>query len=151
MKKLFLLLSLAAAPMLLPACSSDDPAPQTVFSPEPAGALTSLKTGTVTPQNGTPTNGSLAIVRDEQNREYVQLNPDFTSDFHTGTVTVYLAKTAARIGEQRAAAATNVRAVGFVNKNGKQFLELKDGSAGFNYVVFYCETAEINFGNSQLK
>ena len=153
MRKPFaLLLLLSLAPLGFSACSNDDdPDPQTVSTPDPVGNLASLKTGTIAPQNGTPTTGTLALVRDNQNQEYVQLNMDFMSDFHTGTVTVYLAKAATNIGAQRTAAASNVKAVGFVNKNGKQFLRLDGSSANFSHVVIYCETAEINFGAAPLQ
>jgi len=153
MRKSFFLLLLSLAPVTFSACSNDDDdaAPQVVSTRDPVGNLSSLKTGTITPQNGTPTRGTLAVVRDNQNQEFVQFNMDFTSDFHTGTVTVYLAKADTRIGAQRQATAANVKAVGFVNKNGKQFLRLDGSSAGFSHVVFYCETAEINFGAAPLQ
>ncbi|MBT9392508.1 DM13 domain-containing protein [Hymenobacter sp. NST-14] len=150
MKKPFALL-LALAPALFSACSDNDPEPQIISSPDPVGTLTSLRTGSITPQNGTPTRGTLALVRDAQNQEFVQLNADFTSDFHTGTVTVYLAKADTRIGTQRAAAGSNVQVVGLVNKNGQQFLRLGGSSTGFSHVVFYCETAAINFGAAPLQ
>lgn len=151
MKKPLAILLLCLAPVLFSACSNDDPEPQTISTPDPVGTLMSLKTGTIAPQNGTPTRGTLALVRDGQNQEFVQLNMDFTSDFHTGTVTVYLAKADTRIGVQRAAAASNVKAVGFVNRNGQQYLRLDGSSAGFSHLVFYCETAEINFGAAPLQ
>lgn len=143
---------LAALPAAFVACNNDDdPEPDRVFTADPVGMVTSLKTGTISPQNGTPTRGTLAVIRDAQNNEFVQLNEDFTSDFHTGTVTVYLAKDLTNIGMQRRAAAGNVKAVGFVNRNGKQFMRVDGASAGFTHIVFYCETAEINFGASPLR
>lgn len=155
MKKLFrpvLALSLLAALPAVVACSNDDdPAPQVMSTPDPVGTITSLKMGTITPQNGTPTRGTLAVIRDGQNQEFVQLNADFTSDFHTGTVTVYLAKDLTNIGAQRRAAATNVKSVGLVNRNGSQFLRIDGASAGFTHIVFYCESAAINFGASPLQ
>ena len=153
MRKSLALLLLSLVPIGFTACSNDnnEPAPQTVSTPDPVGNLVSLKTGTIAPQNGTPTRGTLALVRDNQNQEFVQLNMDFTSDFHTGTVTVYLAKADTPLGTQRTAAASNVKAVSFVNKNGKQYLRLDGSSAGFSHLVFYCETAEINFGAAPLQ
>ena len=103
--------------------------------------------------NGTPTVGTLTILKDANNQEWLHLNADFTSSFATGTVTVYLAKSAARIGDQRVLPpppVPNIRAIGFVNQNGAQDLKISGSQQGFSHVVFYCETAEINFGNAPL-
>ncbi|OWP62216.1 hypothetical protein CDA63_15485 [Hymenobacter amundsenii] len=160
MKKLLfplLLVALLGTPSLLSSCSSsndNDPAPQTptTGTVTPNGNLTTLKTGTIAPQSGTPTTGMLTIVRDADNREFVQLADNFVSDFHTGTVTIYLAKDATNIGAQRRADATNVKVVALVNKNGRQvFLIDRGGLESFSTVVFYCETASINFGAAPLK
>jgi hypothetical protein len=130
---------------------------KTEFSNLPIGAVTSLKTGTITQQNapGTPpTTGTLALLQDSKGNEFLKLNSDFTSGFSTGTVAVYFAKTNAEIKAQRngGTTATNVKAVGFVNKAGEQYLQLPvAGTAtGFAFVVFYCETAEVNFGSAPL-
>lgn len=138
------------------ACNNDDDAtPQTTDGP--SGTTTTLRTGTLTAENGTPTTGTVSTVRDANNVEWLSLGNDFRSDFGTGTVTAYLGKTGANIKSQRTTAAGapngagNVLAVGFVTKNGQQFLRLPASPSPFSYVVMYCETVEINFGNAQLK
>ena len=141
----------------LTACSksSTDATPQPANGP--IGTVTTLKTGTLKSENGTPTAGMVSVLRDASNDEYVALANDFKSDFGTGTIAVYLAKSAANIKSQRTKAdgspngAGNVLAVGFVSKNGQQYLKLPAASSAFSYVVLYCETVEINFGNAPLQ
>jgi Electron transfer DM13 len=150
-----LLATLLAAPTLLSSCTKNEddaaPNPPTTSTVTPNGAVSTLKAGTIAPQNGTPTTGMLTIVRDADNREFVQLADDFKSDFHTGTVTIYLAKAATNIGAQRRADASSVKVVGLVNKNGKQVFLIDRGLESFTTVVFYCETAAINFGAAPLQ
>lgn len=136
-------------------CKKDEVAPTTtvVNNNGPVAPTTTLKTGTLVAENGTPTAGTLSVIKDANNEEWVSFNSSFTSTFATGTVTVYLAKTAARIGTQRMLpppAVPNILAVGFVTKNGAAALKIPGSSTGFSYVVLYCETAEINFGNTLL-
>ena len=140
------------------ACNKDDNNPTTqVTTDGPAGATTTLRTGTLTAENGTPTAGTVSTVRDVNGVEWLQLGQNFKSDFGTGTVTAYLAKTGANIKTQRTKTdgspngLGNVQAVGFVQKNGQQYLKLSGSPTPFSYVVMYCETVEINFGNAQLK
>lgn len=136
-------------------CKKDEAAPTTtvINNNGPVAPTTTLKNGTLTAENATPTAGSLTVVRDANNDEWVSFNSNFTSTFATGTVAVYLAKTAARIGTQRTLPpppVPNILAVGFVTKNGVASLKISGSSAGFSYIVLYCETAEINFGNALL-
>lgn len=139
------------------ACNDDsnDAQPQTTDGP--SGTTTMLRTGTLTAENGTPTAGTVSLVRDANNAEWISMADNFRSEFGTGTVAVYLAKTAANVKSQRTNAngspngAGNVLATGFVTMNGKQYLKLPASSSPFPYVIFYCETVEINFGNAQLK
>ena len=142
---------------LTTACNNDDEEAQPQATDGPVGTVTTLQSGTLMAENGTPTMGTLAIVRDDNDDEFLSLNDDFRSDFATGTIVVYLAKTGANIKSQRTNAdgtpngAGNVQAIGFVNKNGQQYLKLPSAATGFSYVVFYCETVEINFGNALLR
>jgi hypothetical protein len=129
----------------------------TEFSNLPIGAITSLKTGTITQQNapGTPpTSGTLSVIQDSKGNQFVKLDASFTTGFATGTVAVYFAKTNEEIKAQRngGTTASNVQALGFVNKAGEQYIPLASAglASGFSYVVFYCETAEVNFGSAML-
>lgn len=139
------------------ACNDDsnDAQPQTTDGP--SGTTTTLRTGTLTAESGTPTAGTVSLVRDANNVEWINLADNFRSDFKTGTVSVYLAKTGANVKAQRTNAdgspngAGNVLATGFVTRNGQQYLKLPASSTPFSYVIFYCETVEINFGNAQLR
>ena len=142
------------AVVLFTGCSKDDPAPVAVVNNAgPVAPTTALRSGTLVAENATPTMGSVSIIRDANNDEWVSLGANFTSTFATGTVTAYLAKSAARIGDQRTLPpppVPNVLAVGFVSANGAKFLKITGASATFSHVVLYCETAEVNFGNAPL-
>jgi Electron transfer DM13 len=145
----------ASAVLLLSSCTKTETV--TEFSNAPIGETTVLKTGTITQQNtsGTPpTSGTLSVIQDSKGTQFLKLSSSFTSGFSTGTVAIYFAKTNAEIKTQRAGGttATNVRAVGFVNKAGEQFIVLNGANlfTGFSFVVFYCETAEVNFGAAPL-
>ena len=129
----------------------------TEFSNLPIGATTALKTGTIMQQNapGTPpTSGGLSVIQDSKGNQFLKLDANFTSGFSTGTVAVYFAKTNSEIKAQRngGTTASNVLALGFVNKAGEKYIQLAGPGlfSGFSYVVFYCETAEVNFGAAQL-
>ncbi len=136
-------------------CKKDDPASTSTVTNNsgPIAPTTTLRNGTLVAENATPTAGSASIIRDANSDEWVSLGSNFTSTFATGTVTVYLAKSAARIGDQRTLPpppVPNVLAVGFVSSNGTKFLKITGSSATFSHIVLYCETAEINFGNAPL-
>lgn len=141
---------------LATACSKETAATVTPAN-GPIGATTTLKAGTLKAENGTPTAGTVMTIRDANGDEYLSLGADFKSDFGTGTVAVYLAKAAGNIKSQRTTAtgapngAGNVLAIGFVAKNGQQYLKLPAASSAFSHVIFYCETVEINFGNAPLQ
>lgn len=154
MKKILILL-MAVASISLNACKKTETV--TEFSNLPIGAVTTLKTGTVTQQNapGTPpTSGTLSVIQDSKGTQFLKLDASFTSGFTTGTVAVYFAKTNEEIKVQRngGTTPTNVLAIGFVGKAGEKYFPLSATGlfTGFSYVVFYCETAEVNFGSAPL-
>ncbi len=129
----------------------------TEFSDLPIGAITTLRTGTISQQNapGTPpTSGSLSVIQDSKGTQFLKLDASFMSGFSTGTVAVYFAKTNGEIKNQRngGTTASNVLALGFVGKAGEKYFQLSNAGlfTGFSFVVFYCETAEVNFGSAPL-
>ncbi|GEM_PF-3519071 len=154
MKKTIFLL-MAVASISLSACKKTETV--TEFSNLPIGAVSTLKTGTIGQQNapGTPpTSGNLSVIQDSKGNQFLKLDANFTSGFSTGTVAVYLAKTNGEIKNQRngGTTPTNVLAVGFVGKAGEKYFQLSSAGlfTGFSFVVFYCETAEVNFGSAPL-
>lgn len=154
MKKITILV-LTVASIYFNACSKTTTV--TEFTNLPVGAITVVKTGLISQQNapGTPpTSGNLSIIQDSKGTQFVKLDANFTSGFATGTVAVYFAKTNGEIKAQRngGTTASNVRAIGFVSKAGEQFIPLSGTGlfTGFSYIVFYCETAEVNFGSAPI-
>jgi Electron transfer DM13 len=148
--KSFMLCALGATVLLSSCKKKDDPAPVTIYTENPVGTTTILSSGTIVSQNGPATSGDVEILKDANNSEFIHLKSNFVSGFSTGTVVVYLAKATTKIGDQRAISASNVKAVGFVSANGERYLKINGSSAGYGNVVFYCETAEVNFGASTL-
>ena len=148
-------LCMAVTAILFSACTKTET--KTEFSNLPIGATTTIKAGTIAQQNapGTPpTSGTLSVIEDSKGNQFLKLDASFTSGFATGTVAVYFAKTNGEIKAQRngGTTASNVLALGFVNKAGEKYIQLtsKGLYTGFSYVIFYCETAEVNFGAAAL-
>lgn len=155
--KQFLFAVLPVAIISLGSCTKTETTTTTEYSNLPVGAVTSLKTGTISRQNAPatpPTSGTLSIIQDSKGKQFLKLNADFTSGFATGTVAVYFAKTGDEIKNQRAGGTTpgNVLALGFVTKAGEQYIPLATSGSfsTFSFVVFYCETAEVNFGDAMI-
>ena len=169
-KKIILALTTCGLVFTMSACTKEkmaDPAPATTvttYTNGPVGAISTLKTGTIINQSNPAetTTGTLSIVKDANNY-FVALNADFKSSFATGTVAEYLAKSNDNIDTQRGAAGSasnsKVLALGYVQKNGQQYIKIPDvtgqGTAfslsNYSYVVFYCENAKVNFGNAPLQ
>ena len=153
MKKLLPIFCALLLTGTLASCSKNDSTPAASTVTDPGTVVATLKTATVAAQGGTQSSGTLAIVRTAADKELVQLNDDFKTEFHTGSLGVYLAKSDANIKDQQAAGAGNVLKVGTIVMNGKQFLEIptRGAYAGFSHVAFYCEAAKYNFAAAALK
>jgi hypothetical protein len=168
-KILFLSFSTVA---IFAACKKEEAKTETItvtetvtqFSAAPVQPVTVLKAGTIvneTNQAGT-TVGSLCIQKDANGCNFIVLNADFNSNFGTGTLAVYLAATNENIDTQRGEAGSagnaNILAAGFALGGGEQYYRLPANTSqgevfdieNYNYVVFYCENASVNFGNAQL-
>lgn len=112
---------------------------------------TTLRTGVMLPQGGVPSSGTLAIVRDGAGVESVRFDASFRTDFHTGSLGVYLAKSDALIRVQRAANASNVLRVGTITVDGAQTLTIPGSATGFTHVIIHCDPAMYNFGAASLQ
>ena len=118
-----------------------------VTPPAPA----TLRTGTMTGQGGIASTGMLTIERDAAGMEAVRFAANFRTDFHTGSLGVYLAKSNAAIRSQRAADASNVVRVGTITRDGAQTLPITGSSADYPYLIIHCDPAQINFGAALLQ
>ena len=154
MKKTFFpasLLPAAAIALLLSSCSKDTTAPAPTPIAPTSTAYTTLRTGTVLAQGGVSSGGTLAIVKAANGTEYVKFNMDFHSDFHTGSLGIYLAKSNDLIRNQRAANPANVVRVGTITQSGEQQLVITGTSTGFSHVILHCDPAQYNFGAAALQ
>ncbi|SMB99454.1 hypothetical protein SAMN00120144_0202 [Hymenobacter roseosalivarius DSM 11622] len=122
----------------------------TSFAVVVAGPST-LRTGTMMPQGGVPSSGTLAIDRNAAGTEFVRFDANFRTDFHTGSLGVYLALSSASIRSQRTANPNNVLRVGTITREGAQTLAIPGSAAGFTHVIIHCDPAQINFGAAQLQ
>lgn len=155
MKKPFLLRrmlpGMVATALVLAACNknTDVPAP---IPTAPAGVTyTTLRQGTVMAQGGVSSGGQLAVAKGSDGTEYVQFKADFHSDFHTGSLGIYLAKSNDLVKNQRAANPANVLRVGTITQSGMQQLAIPGMSAGFSHVILHCDAAQYNFGAAPLQ
>ena len=137
--------------LLLAACNknTDAPAPAPAA---PAGiTYTTLRQGTVMAQGGVSSGGMVAVVKGSNGTEYVQFKADFHSDFHTGSLGIYLAKSNDLIRNQRAANSANVLRVGTITQSGMQQLAITGMSADFSHLILHCDAAQYNFGAAALQ
>jgi hypothetical protein len=123
----------------------------TVDSTQPVGAFTAKTTGALTAQNGTPTKGTASIGTDTKSTYFVKLGSDFTTELGTGTATLYLS-TSATYKASPGTGNPDLKLVGVIAKNGEQNFKLTAApDAKFTYVIVWCGSAAIPFGNAQLK
>ncbi|WP_152559879.1 hypothetical protein [Hymenobacter sp. IS2118] len=127
-----------------------DPTPAVTETAKPVAPV-ELRRGAMQPQGGVPSTGTVTLVRDAANVEYVRFEADFRTDFHTGSLGVYLAKSDGLVRVQRAADATNVVRVGTITKDGAQTLAITGSAAGFSHVIIHCDPAMYNFGAALVK
>ena len=155
MKKRFpfrlLLTVLAASTLAFASCNKNTdasaPAPAA-----PAGVTYStLRQGTVMAQGGVSSGGQIAVAKGSDGIEYVQFKPDFHSDFHTGSLGIYLAKSSDLVKNQRATDPASVLRVGTITQSGAQQLAITGMSAGFSHIILHCDAAQYNFGAAALQ
>ncbi|WP_418263579.1 DM13 domain-containing protein [Flavobacterium faecale] len=153
MKRIIItMLALVAISITTVSCSKDTETVEVaVDTAIPVGVFNVSKTGTLTAQNGTPTKGKIEIGKDSQNTTFVHLGSDFTTEQGTGTATVYLSKTATFTASP-GTGNPDLKLIGIITKNGEAYYKV-DGTipAGLDYVIIWCGTASIPFGNGLLK
>jgi len=153
MKRIFIaIFALALTSLTAVSCSSDtETVTVQVDTAKPVGAFTVTKTGTLTAQNGTPTTGKIEIGTDSQNTTFIHLGSDFKTELGTGTATVYLSKTAAFTASP-GTGNPDLKLIGIVAANGEVYYKVNGTiPVGLDYLIIWCGSANIPFGNGQLK
>ena len=147
MKKLFSVMALA---LLIASCKKGTDTTVTVDPTAPVGAFTASKNGNLTAQNGTPTTGMIQLGTDTQGTTFLHLGSNFKTELGTGTATVYLSTSMTFMANPGAGNPT-LKLVGTVTGNGEKYYKIAGTvPANFTYVIIWCGTANIPFGNGQL-
>lgn len=152
MKRIIItMLALVAISITTVSCSKETETVEVaVDTAIPVGAFTVSKMGTLTAENGTPTKGKIEIGTDSQNTTFVHLGSDFTTEQGTGTATVYLSKTATFTASP-GTGNPDLKLIGIITKNGEAYYKVNGTiPAGLNYVIIWCGSANIPFGNGLL-
>lgn len=113
---------------------------------------TTLREGRLVHQDGPLTSGTVRIV-EGGGRQRLELLEDFDSDFATGTVEIYLARSDENLDAQIAEDPTSVSPhLGLVNQDGRQSFDIPANVdiTSFSYVIVWCDAVAINFGAARL-
>lgn len=140
---------LAAFTLSLVSCTEEDGSPD---APDDnamvMGQVDVLRSGNLTAQSSTNTQGNVAIVKDKDGKHFVRLSENFTTKFSTGTVTVYLATSQTLNLESP----SSFQLVSIVGKPGEQFFSLSGlPDARFTHTIIWCGAAAIPFGFARLE
>ncbi len=151
MKKIFFtIFALALTAITIVSCS-EDTKEVVVDSSQPNGVFTVKQTALLMAQNGTPTKGTIEIGTDSKNITFLHLKSDFTTEQGTGTSTLYLSKT----GTFTASPGTGnpaLKLIGIINKNGEAYYKVNGTiSIDLKWVIIWCASANVPFGNGELK
>lgn len=131
----------------LVSCKKDATTPTIIptTTDQPVGAFTAQRSGSLVAQSGTPTKGTAQLGMDTKGTPFLKLGSDFKSDYHTGTVTLYMSKGAIY-------AASTVQLISAVGKDGEQYFKMGAAAGSdFTHLIVWCGSAKIPFGNAELK
>ena len=148
MKKLFLAFAVIVAGMT--SCSKDA-VTTTIDSSQPNGAFTATKTGTFVEQNQTGSAGTAQLGTDSKGTQFLKFGSDFKTNFGTGTVSVYLS-TSMTFTASPGTGNPDLKLIGPVSKAGENYFKISPAAdSKFTYVILWCGTANIPFGNANVK
>ena len=149
--KFFLPLLILFASFTFTSCDDDEAVMVTTIDSSMPNNFSADRTGTLTAENGTPTMGAVQLGTDDDNRTFLLLGSDFTTEQATGTVTVYLS-TSEVFTPSPMTGNPDLILVGALNTNGAQTFEVDQAvAANFTHVILWCATANIPFGNALLQ
>jgi hypothetical protein len=148
MKKI-LIASIVMAATVFTSCKKETTT-VTVDPAKPDGAFTVTKTGSLVAQNGTPTQGTIELGTDSKGTTFLHLGSNFTTELGTGTATVYLSKTMT-YSASPGTGNPDLKLAGIVTGNGEAWYKFTTApSATLGYVIIWCGSASIPFGNGKL-
>lgn len=131
-------------------CDNDDDT-TIVDSSMPTGSITVERSGSLVAQSGTPTSGTVELIRDEDGEWFLHLGSDFTTDTATGTLSAYFSTSDTYMAAPGNGNPDLILA-GIVTKTGEQFFKLDSSvSDAFTHVIIWCNSASIPFGNAELQ
>jgi hypothetical protein len=146
MKKFIYLFALVA--LGITSCTKDA-VTITVDSSKPDGTFTVAKSGNFV-KDGPPSAGMVQLGKDSKGVQFLKFGSDFTSEFGTGTVSVYLSTTMTFVPDPGNSKG-NLRLVGPASKAGETYFKLDPAAdAKFAYVILWCGTANVQFANAKL-
>jgi hypothetical protein len=147
MKKLIYLFAIVA--FGITSCS-DDTETITIDSSKPNGTFTTAKSGTFVAQSDTPTAGMAQLGTDSDGVQFLRFSESFTTQFATGTVSVYLSTSAVFVASP-GTGNPDLKLVGPTLKAGETFFKLDPAAPSkFTHVILWCGTASVPFGYAAL-
>jgi hypothetical protein len=118
---------------------------------KPQGTFSAAKSGSFVEQNGTGSKGMAQLGTDEDGVQFLKFGSDFSTNFATGTVTVYLSTTMTFTPDPGNGNPL-LRLVGPVSKAGENYFRLDpQADAKFTHVILWCGSANVPFGYSKLQ
>ena len=148
MKKLIYLLAVITTSI---SSCKEDAVTITIDSSKPEGTFTATKTGSFVVQNSTPTAGMAQLGTDTKGVQFLRFSDTFTTQFATGTVSVYLSTSMTFVASP-GTGNPDLKLVGPALKAGEIFFKLDPAVASkFTHVILWCGTAGIPFGYAELK
>lgn len=131
------------------ACDTE-PEEVIIDSSLPQGVFASQISGTFVEQNGTGSAGTAQIGTDEDGTSFLRFDEGFTTNFGTGTVTVYLSTSMDFVADPMNGN-PDLQLVGPVFDAGENFFKFDaTPNAKFTHVILWCGSANIPFGYAAL-
>ena len=152
MKKIFFISALLIVTMITLstiACTKSNEI--IIDSSTPQGEFITARTGSIVEQNSTGSKGRVQLGKDSKGTDFIKFGSDFNTVLATGTVTVYLS-TSNIYKADPGKGNPDLKLVGLVNKNGEMYLKLNSTvESKFTHLILWCGSANIPFGNAELK
>ena len=150
-RPLTLAFALALTSVAFVACDDDEDAMVvTVDTARPQGTFTAMRAGAFVEQNMTGSTGMAMLGTDAEGTPFLRFNEAFTTNFNTGTVTVYLS-TSETFTVDPGNGNPDLMLVGPVRDAGENFFRLDSApGANFSHVILWCASANVPFGFAEL-